>query len=72
MAHFKDYNAARLEAQNRADRTGLDVAIRKGSKYDPGFNVSYASRNDSDYARAEIVRPGELRTLKQIEAMKNA
>lgn len=56
--HFADWKEAHAVAQQRANETGLDVAIRKASPYDrEGFVVSFASRNDSDYATAEIVKP---------------
>jgi hypothetical protein len=56
---FTDYTEARRYAQTRANDSGLDVAIRKGkSILDRGvYYVTYAARNDSDYALAEIVTP---------------
>jgi len=55
---FHFYPDALAEAQRRAATTGLNVAIRVTLEYGKeGFNVSFASVNDSDYARAEIVRP---------------
>src|SRR5712692_43216 len=52
------YEEARAEAQKRANSSGLDVAIRRVKEFGKdGFNVSFASKNDSDYARAEIVTP---------------
>lgn len=58
MNHFKTWKEAHTFAQERANETGLDNAIRKASRYDKlGFVVSLASRNDSDYALAEIVTP---------------
>ena len=60
MPRFIDYHEAHAHAAKRATDTGLPVAIRACKEYGkPGFNVSFASRNDSDYARAEIVRPGD-------------
>ena len=57
---FTDYLEAAAEARTRANASGLDIAIRATTEYGKrGFNVSYASRNDSDYARAEIVKPEE-------------
>lgn len=57
---FTDYQDAANYARQRATASGLDVAIRRTREYGrDGYNVSYASRNDSDYARAEIVRPSE-------------
>lgn len=59
---FTDYGDAAKEARARANASGLDVAIRATKEYGKrGFNVSYASRNDSDYARAEIVTPDRPR-----------
>lgn len=61
--HFSDYNEARATAQTRANSRGIPMAIRKASKYDkPGYIVSSASSNDSDFAVAEIVRPDPLVT----------
>jgi len=58
--HFDSYHDAASAARARANQTGHDVAIRKASKYDrPGFIVRFASINDSDYARAEIVKPDQ-------------
>lgn len=55
---FATWEKAHTEAQQRANTTGLDVAIRKVREFGcVGFNVAFASRNDSDYARAEIVKP---------------
>jgi hypothetical protein len=63
MTRFEDYHKARTEAQSLADRCKLPVAIRKAREFGrDGFNVSFASRNDSDFDRAEIVNPGEPRT----------
>lgn len=45
MDHFPTWKEAHIAAQQRANETGLDVAIRKASKYDrPGFIVSFATR----------------------------
>lgn len=52
--HFADWKTAHTFAQETANHTGDDVAIRKASD---GFNVNLASRNDSDYDTAEIVKP---------------
>lgn len=55
---FTDYHAAAAVARERADRTRLDVAIRRTKEYGrDGYNVSFASHNDSDYTLAEIVTP---------------
>lgn len=55
---FSDYDEARRNAGGVAKRSNMDVAIRATKEYGKlGFNVGYASKNDSDYARAEIVKP---------------
>ena len=55
---FLDYADASREAHKLANESGLDVAIRKAKEFGKtGYNVGYASKNDSDYATAEIVRP---------------
>jgi len=55
---FPDYNDAHRAASAKAREHGSDVAIRKGKEYGRTvYRVSFASRNDSDYALAEIVRP---------------
>lgn len=60
-SRFLNWHEARNHAQARANRDRLDVAIRGVREYGhDGYNVSLASRNDSDYARAEIVRPEAL------------
>lgn len=60
---FADWKEAHTEAQKRANEVGADVAIRKISEFGKmGFNISFASRNDSDYALAEIVRPDAPKT----------
>ena len=59
---FTDYQDAYDEAQQRAVRLGIDQAIRKVKWYGKvRFCVASASRNDSDYARAEIVTPTDPR-----------
>ena len=59
MKHFSTYTEAIAEARRMATASRIDVAIRRASRFDaPGFVVAYASRNDSDYTLAEIVRPG--------------
>ena len=56
---FTDYHAAYEQARQGADRLQLDHVIRAVKEYGKaGYNVSIACRNDSDYARYEIVRPG--------------
>ena len=58
------WEEAHATAQKLADQTGQDVAIRRVREYGKdGFNVSYASRNDSDYARAEIVKPSKYKAI---------
>jgi len=60
---FSDWKEAHTEAQKRANEVGTDVAIRKVKEYGKvGYNVSFASRNDSDYALAEIVVPNAFRS----------
>ena len=57
---FTDYRDAAKEARTLANATGHDVAIRAVREYGtPGYNVKFASPNDSDYALAEIVRPDQ-------------
>jgi hypothetical protein len=54
------YHTARRYAGELAARLGCDVAIRKGREYGhPVIYVGLACAQDSDYAKAEIVRPGE-------------
>jgi len=56
---FTDWKEAHRAAIDLADQVGLDVAIRRQREYGKdGFNLSLACKMDSDYARAEIVRPG--------------
>ncbi len=61
---FTDYKEAAEYARKRAKELGIDQAIRAVKEYGKlGYNVACASRNDSDYARAEIVRaPSDIRT----------
>jgi len=55
---YEDWKEAHAEAQTLANQCNLDVAIRKVREFGKvGFNVTFASRNDSDYALAEIVKP---------------
>ena len=62
-ARFADWREAHAAAVDKANRCGLDVAIRRVREYgQDGFNISLACRNDSDYARAEIVGPGDPRS----------
>ena len=58
MNRFTDWKLAHEFAQQRANSTGLNVAIRAAREFGKnGFNVSFASSSDSDYSLAEIVRP---------------
>jgi hypothetical protein len=60
MTRFLDWKEAHTEAQKRANEVGTDVAIRKVKEYGKiGYNISFASHNDSDYALAEIVKPAK-------------
>lgn len=62
---FESWHDAHAFAENKADNSGLDVAIRAQKEYGRmGYNVSFASVNDSDYARAEIVKP--RKTVRQL------
>lgn len=55
LTNYKDAHQAAVEL---ARLTRCDVAIRWVKEFGKdGFNVSLASKNDSDYARAEIVKP---------------
>ena len=61
-ARYLDWHEAHAAAVDDANRLRLDIAIRAVKEYGKfGYNVSIASRNDSDYARAEIVHPGDPR-----------
>jgi|ERR1019366_1318296 predicted Rossmann fold nucleotide-binding protein DprA/Smf involved in DNA uptake len=61
---YIDWKEAHKSAQEQANESGSDVAIRKTLEYGKtGYNVSYASRNDSDYALAEIVQPAHFDSL---------
>jgi hypothetical protein len=60
MKRFTDYNEASNYARQTATKFNLDVAIRAAREFgQKGFNVAFASRNDSDYYTAEIVHPGK-------------
>ena len=60
---FTDYHEAARYARDKATASNLDVAIRRVKEFGKdGYNVSFASRNDSDYALAEIVKPGEFQS----------
>ena len=57
---FTDWKDAHTAAVIYAREINMDVAIRKVKEFgQTGYNVSIASRNDSDYALAEIVKPGD-------------
>jgi len=57
-AVFDTWKEAHNAAKEKATRYNLDVAIRKVKEYGKiRFVVSFACRNDSDYARAEIITP---------------
>ena len=56
---YDQWVLARQAAIEKANRLGLDVAIRYVKEFGRrGYNVAVASKMDSDYVRAEIVRPG--------------
>ncbi len=56
--NISEYHQAREFAQQQADNTKLDMVIRKVREFGiPGFNVSFACKNDSDYSLGEIVSP---------------
>jgi len=58
--NFKTWHEAHRYAATMARNIGIDYAIRKAAGLiDSGFYVAPASRNDSDYDRAEIVQPGD-------------
>lgn len=55
---FDDYDTARRAAGDKARLHGMDVALRAGKEFGRMvYRVSFASRNDSDYALAEIIHP---------------
>ncbi len=57
---FTDWKEAHAAAVAYARDTQHDVALRKVKEFGrTGFNISLASRNDSDYALAEIVTPND-------------
>ena len=60
MQTFTDWKEAHTFAVRYARQLHMDVALRKVRHYGkPLFAVTLASRNDSDYVMAEIVRPGD-------------
>jgi hypothetical protein len=57
---FIDWKEAHSAAVAYANETKHDVALRIAKEYGKtGYNISLASRNDSDYYLAEIVKPGD-------------
>jgi hypothetical protein len=57
---LSEYAEAAAEARRYARQLNHDVALRKCQEYTSwGYSLSLASRNDSDYARAEIIRPAD-------------
>ena len=64
MKSFKNWNDAHDYAIQISTECQNDVAIRKVKEFGTNirYNVGFASRNDSDYAMAEIVRPNTPRT----------
>jgi len=57
---YRTWEEAHAKAVDLARLHNLDVAIRCVKEYgQDGYNVTFAAKNDSDYARAEIVRPGD-------------
>ncbi len=64
---FSTWEEAHIAALQYAVDTKHDVALRKVKEYGrTGFNISLACTNDSDYARAEIVRPIEAMLVEVI------
>lgn len=69
---FRDWSDAHRHAEEKANRLGLDVAIRATKEYGKkGFAVHLASRNDSDYALAEIVKPAAGKEWKRNPGKRN-
>ena len=57
---YLEWKAAHAAAVALARSTHHDVALRKVKEFGKvGYNIKLASLNDSDYARAEIVKPGD-------------
>ena len=60
QTRFTDWKEAHIAAVEYARECNHDVALRKTKEYGrTGYNVNLASRNDSDYTLAEIVRPSD-------------
>jgi len=56
--NISEYSAAAAYAREQANFTKQNVAIRRVKEFGiAGYNVSFACKNDSDYALAEIVYP---------------
>ena len=65
---FTAYEDAAIEARKDATHYRMDVAIRSVCWYGRnGYVVGFASHNDSDYDRGEIVRPGTPDAARTIE-----
>lgn len=57
---FTNWSEAHTYAVTKAKECSVDFAIRFVREFGKGgYNVSIASHNDSDYSRAEIVRPND-------------
>ena len=55
-----DWPAANKAAQKLANETGLNVALRRVKEFGRvRYNVSFASNDGSDLARAEIIKPNK-------------
>jgi hypothetical protein len=58
MNEFNNYDDALEFAQKSANTLQLDIAIRKVKSFGKVvYRTNFASKNDSDYATAEIVKP---------------
>jgi hypothetical protein len=58
---YREWADCHRDALAYARSMNLDVALRAVKEYGrKGFVFHLASRNDSDYARAEIVRPTDF------------
>ena len=65
MGEFNEWSDAHRVAIDLANQFNHDVAIRKVRWYGKTqYVVSLASRNDSDYAAAEIVTPNTPHTVR--------
>jgi hypothetical protein len=62
MQTYTDYQTAYDAAVELARLTNQNVAIRSVKEYGKAvYAIKFASRNDSDYDRAEIVKPTDPR-----------